>query len=184
MAEETDILSMLGGGDRRSTGRASEVVALVLDDPTLFGQLMAGLTSADPLVRMRAAHAVEIVTVNRPDLLPPHKGYVLGPVAAVNQQEVRWHVAQLIPRFELTDAERAAATSMLEGFLSDKSGIVRVFALQALADLAARDPGLKTRLLPLVERLALAGTPAERSRCRQLLRQLAPSAAPVRARAR
>ena len=50
-----DILSALGGGDRRSTGRADEVAALVADEPRLFPKLMAGLWSTDPLIRMRAA---------------------------------------------------------------------------------------------------------------------------------
>ncbi len=51
------ILSKLEGGDRRSIGKANEVVAEVLADPTLFEVVFSGLFSDDPLVRMRVADA-------------------------------------------------------------------------------------------------------------------------------
>jgi hypothetical protein len=64
------ILTLLEGGDRRSVGRADEVAALVSRNPKLFPQLIAGLWSDDPLVRMRAADAAEKVTRTAPQLLP------------------------------------------------------------------------------------------------------------------
>jgi len=57
-----ELLSRLTGGDRRSIGRTGEVVAAVLGEPSLFGVLLSGLWSSDPLVRMRAADALEKIT--------------------------------------------------------------------------------------------------------------------------
>lgn len=65
------ILRELEGGDRRSIGRSSKVVALVLAKPGLFGPLFEGLSSDDPVVRARAADAVEKITLIRPDWLIP-----------------------------------------------------------------------------------------------------------------
>ena len=50
-----DLLKKLEGGDRRSIGRVNEVVAEVLNDPSLFGEVFNGMLSRDPLVRMRTA---------------------------------------------------------------------------------------------------------------------------------
>ena len=53
-------------------------------------------------LRMRAADAAEKITCRRPDLLVACKQRLLDEIAAVPQQEVRWHVAQMLPRLALT----------------------------------------------------------------------------------
>ena len=166
------ILLKLTGGDRRSIGRSEEVVAAVLADASLFPHLFRGLVSADPIVRMRAADAAEKVTASRPELLRPFKRQLLDEVAAIDQQEVRWHVAQMLPRLVLTDAERASAAALLRGYLSDRSRIVQTFALQALADLARQDAALLPGVLEILEEKVASGSPAVRIRCRKLLAQL------------
>src|SRR5271154_6453980 len=76
--ERKNILARLKGGDRRTIGRADEVAAHVTKNPRLFPQLIAGLWSDDPLVRMRAADATEKVTRENPKFLPPYKKDLLG----------------------------------------------------------------------------------------------------------
>jgi hypothetical protein len=44
--------------------------------------------------------------------------------------------------------------------------------MQALADLAATDPRLKSQIKPLLEELTQIGTPAMRARGRKILRNL------------
>jgi hypothetical protein len=61
-----DILDEPESGDRRSIGRVNEVVEDVLRDPVLFGAVFAGMVSEYPIVRMRAADAVEKITRERP----------------------------------------------------------------------------------------------------------------------
>lgn len=167
-----DILAMLAGGDRRSIGRVPEVVALVLAAPERLADLIAGMLHDDPVVAMRAADAAEKVTAAHPAWIAAHTAQLLGPIAACRQPEVRWHVAQLLPRLPLTDAERAQAAAVLVGFLADRSAIVRTFALDALAQFARDDAGLRGQVLPLLRDAAQHGSPAVRSRARKLLAAL------------
>ncbi len=166
------LLTRLQGGDRRSIGRSDEIVAEVLAQPSRFEELFAGLLDADPIVRMRAADAVEKITAKRPDWLKPHKRQLLGSVATIDQQEVRWHVAQMLPRLELTQRERRRATDILLGYLNDQSSICRTFALQALADLSEGDVRLRAKVIGLLKEAARSGTPAMKSRAKKLLKSL------------
>ena len=165
-------LAKLAGGDRRSIGRSNEVAAPVLARPALFRPLFGGLSSDDPVLRMRAADAIEKITLPRPDLLKPFKKKLFEIAGSADQQEVRWHMALLLPRLELNPRERALALDILFDYLRDRSSIVKTFAMQALADLATQDAALKSNILPLLEELTAMGTPAMRARGRKLLQSL------------
>ena len=167
-----DILKKLEGGDRRSIGRANEVVADVLDDPALFEVVFCAMLGDDPVVRMRAADAVEKIIARRPEYLQPHKTKLIQRVAKIQQQEVRWHFAQMIPGLELSEDERAVVVEILLGYLSDESKIVKTFSMQALADLAEHDASLRSQVIPLLEELTRTGSPAMKSRGRKLLERL------------
>ena len=197
------ILGQLEGGDRRSVGRADEVAALVSRNPKLFPRLFAGLWSDDPLVRMRATDAAEKVTRTAPQLLQPYKAELLGLLAESAlgepefvesdqqpvqkrvrrsskqvvqqpiQQEVRWHLAVMVPRLKLIPAEAQRVASELAVYLDDRSSIVKTFALQGLWELAQQHPSVRPLVLELLERAARSGTPAMRARSRKLLAHLA-----------
>jgi hypothetical protein len=166
-----NILADLEGGDRRSLGRADQVVFAVIDDPKLFRQLIAGLWSSDPLVRMRAADAVEKVTREHPKLLQPYKKELLGLMAEARQQELRWHLAAIVTRFVLNARERKVAISSLHSYLEDRSSIVKTFALQGLADFARNEPDIRSGVIETLREAARTGTPAMRARSRKLLSQ-------------
>src|SRR5271166_279661 len=125
-----NILALLSGGDRRMIGQADRVAAMVSDDAKLFPELIAGLWSADPLVRMRAADAAEKVTRKHAELLRPYKKELLGLMAEAQEQELRWHLAVMVPRLVLNVKERQDAMSLLQGYLEDPSSIVKTFALK------------------------------------------------------
>jgi hypothetical protein len=169
---KTDVFSKLGGGDRRSIGRSDEVAQEIAEDPGLFAQVFQALLGADPLLRMRAADTIEKATREHSELLKPYKRTLLKKVALIGQQEVRWHLAQLLPRLKLTAKERDYAVSILLEYLNDKSSIVRTFAMQALADFAMQDRQLRARVVPLLESLTADGAPAMRARGRKLLKAL------------
>lgn len=162
----------LEGGDRRSIGRSNEVVADVVAEPKLFGAVFSGLLSGDPVLRARCADAVEKITRGRPEYLRSYRAELVGPLALLDQKEVRWHVAQMLPRIRWSAPERRRVVGILTSYLNDRSSIVKTFAMQALADLARQAPAL----LPGVERhlreLTVIGTPAMRARGRMLLKKL------------
>jgi len=167
-----NILALLEGGDRRTIGRSNQVAAVVSKDPELFPKLIAGLWSADPLVRMRAADAAEKVTRKNRKLLQPYKKELLGLMAETGQQELRWHLAAMVPRLLLSARERQAAISSLESYLEDRSSIVKTFALQVLADLAQDDPSTRPRVTEILRKATRNGTPAMKARNRKLLLRL------------
>jgi len=165
----TNIVNKLRGGDRRSIGRSDEVAEEISADPKLFAQVLAAMLDTNPVVRMRAADAIEKASVLNPKLLQPHKHTILKKIAAIEQQEVRWHIAQILPRLQLAPKERDHAVAILFDYLQDKSSIVKTFAMQALADLAQSDSRLQKRIVPMLEFLAANGTAAMRARGRKLL---------------
>ena len=166
------LLRKLAGGDRRSVGRVDEVVAAVRNDATLFAVLFEGMVADDEVVRMRSADAAEKLTVEHPEWLTPFTSRLLGEVAAVEQQEVRWHVAHMIPRLTLSPRERATAVRILLSYLGDRSNIVKVFSMQALADLAGGDATLRDRVVGIIGDMMKTGSPAVKSRGRKLLKRL------------
>src|SRR6266568_5044735 len=163
------ILSRLEGGDGRTIGRSDEVAAIVSKNPGLFPKLIAGLWSEDPLVRMRAADATEKVTRRNRELLQPYKKELLGLMADTKEQELRWHLAVMVPRLPLNTKERQFAASLLNSYLEDRSSIVRTFALQGLADLAQDDPSIRPTVIEALRESTRNGTPAMKARSRKLL---------------
>ena len=146
---------------------------MVSNDPKLFPKLIAGMWSVDPLVRMRAADAAEKVTRKQCELLQPYKKELLGLMTEAQEQEMRWHLAVMVPRLLLNAKARQVAISSLNDYLEDRSSIVKTFALQGLADLAQAEPGLRPRVAEILREAARKGTPAMRARSRKLLIQLA-----------
>ena len=161
------------GNDRRSIGRANDVVALVLREPRRFPELIGFLWSDDPVVRMRAADAAEKISLRRPSLLAPFKAELLGLLFEAEQQELRWHLALMIPRLALTKKERQRAAEGLRRYLEDRSSIVKTFALQGLTELAAVERSLLPEVREILAEAERAGTPAMRARARKLLKTLA-----------
>lgn len=150
-------------------GRSDEVAALVSGKPKLFPQLFIGLWSEDPLVRMRAVDAAEKVTRTSPRLLRPYKEELLGLLAESNQQEVRWHLAAMVPRLPLTAKEAQHVAARLYTYLEDRSSIVKTSALQGLCNLAQRHHSLRPGTLELLREAVRSGTAAMRARSRKLL---------------
>lgn len=144
----------------------------MLRDPALFPVVFDGMTHADPLVRMRCADAVEKITAVQPELLSPFRKRIIRLASVAGQQEVRWHLAQMVGRLAMTPAERRQMIGILTTYLDDPSRIVKTFAMQAMADIAAQDAFLRPPIVRRLERLTREGSPAMQSRGRHLLARL------------
>jgi len=166
------IRKLLAGGDRRSIGRSAQVVADVLAHPERFGAVIDAISDDDPVIRMRAADVAEKITAQRPELLGAYKRLLLDDLARASQAEVRWHVAQMLPRLTLAEGDHHAAVAILVDYLDDHSRIVTVNAMQALTDFARADASLRPRVIELLEPLTERGSPAIRARGRKLLAAL------------
>lgn len=167
------LLQSLSGGDRRSVGESNRAALAVLDNPELITVLFQGVESPDPVLRMRCSDAIEKVTANRPELLVPFKKTILNRLSKVEQQEVRWHVAPMLARLPLTDAEETTVVDLLLGYTNARSSIVKTMAMQALADIALRSHRLLPEITRHIEELTVVGTPAMKARSKKLLKSLA-----------
>ncbi|MCG2689887.1 hypothetical protein L6252_01225 [Candidatus Parcubacteria bacterium] len=167
------ILKNLAGDDFRSIGKSNEIVKSTLVNPDFFPDIFTGLLHNDPLIRMRAADAIEKITKIHPEWLQPYKRTLLKKILPLEQQEVRWHVAQMIPRLKMTKRERNGTAQTLFTWLNNKkeSKIVRVMALQALSDFARLDNQLKNKVIKTLHKLLNTGAPSLKSRGKKLLKE-------------
>lgn len=166
------LLHKLEGGDRRSIGKSEEVVANVLKNPDLFGILTAGLSADDAILRMRAADAMEKVSLIHPEYLHQHKKFLIQQAAQSDQKEVRWHLAQMLPRLKLDRVEKQQVIGILLTYFSDSSSILKTHSMQALADIARQTPELRQPVLRHLKELTRIGTPAMKARGRKLCTEM------------
>lgn len=169
MPSASKIQSMLLEGDRRSVGRVPEVIELVREDSTRMHALVDCLRDKHSGVRMRAADALEKISRDQPKFLQIYKVTLLAVLADTIQKEVRWHLAVILPRLQLTAREGLRVSDVLRSYLEDRSSIVKTFAMQGLADLTMQQPALCSLVLDLLRPLTRSGTPAMRARGRKLL---------------
>jgi len=167
------ILQKLRGDDLRSIGKADEVVQDILNDPSLFKEVFEGMLNKDPVIRMRSADAIEKVSVKHPEYLQPFKSKLINHLSKIEQQEVRWHVAQMFSYIETSKIERNKIIKILLSYIvTDESKIVKTFSMQTLADLAEKDEQIKPRIINLIKGMIKNGSPAIISRGKKLLKQL------------
>ncbi|MGD0192422.1 MAG: hypothetical protein ABSD74_16920 [Rhizomicrobium sp.] len=159
----------LKGGDRRSIGRADNVVAAVRNEPERFEELWACLADADPLVRMRAADALEKLSREDAARFGKRKKELLSGRLDDGTAEVRWHPIAIEARLALTATDAAVLVRKCDHYLRhDDSRIVRVMALQAAHDVASRFPDLVKDLTAMLDFARAAPWSSLRARARKL----------------
>ncbi|MBS7787690.1 hypothetical protein KIH23_10305 [Flavobacterium sp. CYK-55] len=134
---------ILKGGDLRSIGKANKIVAMV-NNQTAFDELFEGLTYSDRKVVMRTADAIEKITLRKSDYLQKHKIELLNLCQSAKDIELKWHLALLVSRLNLTQKELGNTWDLLTKWASDRkeSKIVRVNSIQGLFNLLQQNPSL------------------------------------------
>jgi len=158
-------------------GRTCEVADVVAKQFRRLPSLIKCLWDEDPGVACRAADALERITAGReprvdPQRLMPWKESLLGLIPEAGPKKLRWNLALLIARVELTVPEARRAAAALHGYLDDRSSIVKTAAMHGLAGLTRHAPVLLPEVLDLLRILSRSGTPAMRARGRILLKQI------------
>lgn len=97
------------GCHRLDLGRAREVAALIQTHPGKTRQLVECLFDSDPGIANRAADALERASYHQPSLLAPWKDLVLGLLPDAKQNKLRWNLALVLPRMQLTKPVRSRA---------------------------------------------------------------------------
>jgi hypothetical protein len=164
-----EILDLIKDGDLRTVGGSAAAAALVRAKPELAAELMDLMSYPNAAVRMRAADALEKASAGNEVVLAPFKALLLELANGASQKELRWHLAQLLPRLNLGKDEILDAAELFQRwFASDKSHIVQTFALQGLADFAAQNGQLIDVTLNLVGEAAASSVPALKARARHM----------------
>ena len=78
----------------------------------------------------------------------------------------------MLARLPLTQKEESSVLNILLGYTNDRSGIVKTMAMQALADMAHRNPRLLPDVKARIEALVAIGAPAMKARGKKLLGRL------------
>ncbi|MCW8916799.1 MAG: hypothetical protein OQK24_13235 [Magnetovibrio sp.] len=163
------MLNLLKEGDRRTVGRVSDAVRLAIGKPQHIDELVDLLTHANPAVRMRAADSLEKSTVQHAEFLTPHKEQLLELAEIATQNEVRWHLAQILTRTDLEPDEMSDLAEVFDRwFRGADSRIVRTSALQGMVDLAVRDQTYLDDALKMLEEALESSIPALSARARKL----------------
>lgn len=169
MITQGKIGKYLEGGDLRSKGKVESLIPLIKDQKDfdiLFGQLY----SIKRIVVMRAADAMEKLTIGNPGYLGSHKNELLTFLGSAKNKELKWHLASLVSRLSLTRDELEIVFAKLRKWARDplESKIVRVNSLQAIFELIHQDQGLEKEFNSLVKELEKEGVPSINSRIRKI----------------
>ena len=169
MSHAKSFTSMLLGKDLRTIKQNSEVIMAVTDQNS-FDELFALVFHHERPLVMKAVDAVEKITAKHPDFLKPHKAQLMQTMKSADHKELKWHIAQLVPRVELSENELLEVRHILVYWALNKneSKIVRVNALQGLSDLSIKYPDVKKDLATVMSEMEHEVIPSIQARVRKL----------------
>ena len=122
--------------------------ALIENDPSLVGELVALTDDENWLVTQRALDLMEKLAHDHPEWIEPHKKIFIGPLADSDKWEIRLQIVRALPLFRWSPAQARRVQELLVGNVSFPQTFVRAWALDSLATLAQRN----ATLMPIVRR--------------------------------
>jgi hypothetical protein len=152
------------------TVRKNDIVVRSVHDQPAFDELFSLVFHHERELVMRAVDAVEKITSKRPEYLKPHKLQLLSVLKSADHKELKWHMAQLIPRVDLTKEELNDVWHILVYWVLNKneSKIARVSALQGLFDLSKGNTGLRDEFEKVMSAVEHEMIPSIQARVRKL----------------
>ena len=164
-----DLKDKLGGGDLRSIGEANNVVDEIGSQDE-FDALFNCLHEKERLIVMRAADAIEKITLSHPEYLSRHKEEIINFCLSEINIEFKWHLALLLARLTLSATERDRVFEILKKWLLNQkeSKIVRANALQSLYQLSRQDETLKKEFSLIVGAVEKENIPSLNARIRKI----------------
>jgi hypothetical protein len=122
---------------------------------------------------MRASYVAMRVAEKNPESVLPFSKDLLKNLEAYKQQEVRWHIPQLLVHLELTKAQRRRAYEVVMNWAeTDSSKIVGYYGFQAAADFAEMDEALLQDFIPRIRKANRTGSKSIQNRCKKIAKQL------------
>jgi hypothetical protein len=163
------IAGILKGGDLRSIGQSNKIVSLI-DNQESFDELFQLLSHSDRKVVMRSADAIEKITLKNAGFLKQHKASILKLIENAKHIELKWHLALIVSRLDLTKKEFEKIWQTLTGWSNDKkeSKIVRVNSIQGLFNLLQTKQELKQDFNLTISQIEKENIPSLTARIKKL----------------
>lgn len=168
----TQMEHWLAGGDLRSDGASNEVADLVRNQLDLLPDLLSALDAPDPVVRGRAADALEKVGRSEQDSITQHIDRLIQVNLKDDVPMVRWHVAMLLGHLAIDPSQRPRIKDALLALLDDPSVFVASWAIASLCVVAYLDPSTTEDIVEAIGTLHESASPALRTRARSALAAL------------
>jgi hypothetical protein len=168
---EAEFTRLLLGKDLRKLRSNDRVIELV-NDQSSFDELFKLIFHHERPLVMRASDAVEKITAKHREYLRPHKGQLLSILNSADHKELKWHIAQLLPRIELDEKELSDVWHTLTYWALNRneSKIVRVNALQGLFDISTTFQHLKKDFNQTMATVSREPIPSIQARIKRLKR--------------
>jgi hypothetical protein len=166
---EAEFVRLLLDKDLRKLKNIKKVIQAVTDQKS-FDELYRLIFHHERPLVMRAADAVEKITREHPDYLQPHKPQLLSILKSVDHKELKWHIAQLLPRLVLTTTELNDVWNILKHWAlnPNESKIVRVNSLQGMFDISTHYPEYAHEFGTAMELMSHEMIPSIRARIKKL----------------
>lgn len=169
----TSMRDSLSGGTRTSVGAADQVIAKLVKTPAGLSEIYKLFLDDDPVVAMRASYVAMRVAEQKPESVEPFAKDLLKNLELYTQQEVRWHIPQLLVHLNLTKAQKKRAYEVVMHWAeTDKSKIVGYYGFQAAADFAETDQVLLQDFIPRIRKANKTGAKSIQNRCKKIAMQL------------
>ena len=167
------VRKLLTGGTRTSVGEADQVIQKLLKAPSGLSEIYNLFLDEDPVVAMRASYVAMRVAEQKPESVEPFAKELLKNLELYTQQEVRWHIPQLLVHLNLTKTQKRRAYEVVMNWAeTDKSKIVGYYGFQAAADFAETDEDLLEDFIPRIRRANKTGAKSIQNRCKKIAKQL------------
>lgn len=160
---------LLSQGDLRSIGQSNYVVSII-DNQHMFDELFQLLYDADRRIVMRAADALEKLSVTHPHYLSPHKKDMILCLSQAENKELKWHLALMISRLKLTDQEMELVWKQLSAWALNpsESNIVRVNSIQTLFEFSQQHSKLQNSFNRIISQLKYEAIPSIQARIKKM----------------
>ena len=153
----------------RSIAGSNKIIPLIKSQSD-FDKLFQYLFSTDRLITMRAADAIEKITLTKPEFLRGHNHEIIHLTRTAVNKELKWHLALIVSRLELNMDELGIVWGQLTKWALDKreSRIVRVNSIQSLYDLTNKYEELKRDFELTISEIKHNNIPSINARLRKL----------------
>jgi hypothetical protein len=162
----------LAGGDLRSDGASNEVAQVIIHHPGLLPDLVAGLDATDPVVRGRAADALEKVGRILPDSVVQHIQRIVTALSEDEVAMVRWHLAMALGHLAMYADQADRIETALLARLKDESVFVVSWSMASLCILALQYPAKLPGIVSAIAPFEKSSSAALRTRARKAMAAL------------